>query len=122
MRTAGFKRWRNKPKAKKHKNEDSVTVCGNLESRQYEKANSFLEKQFNAEKKAQKTSVSLQTPADNEEYLKDFEIGQRVKHKKFGIGTVSKILGDGMNKTLEIIFDDFGMKRLIIAYAKLQNP
>lgn len=94
----------------------------NFESRQYEKANSFLEKQFNAEKKAQKTSVSLQTPADNEEYLKDFEIGQRVKHKKFGIGTVSKILGDGMNKTLEIIFDDFGMKRLIIAYAKLQNP
>lgn len=94
----------------------------NFESRQYEKANSFLEKQFNAEKKAQKASVSLQTPADNGEYLKDFEIGQRVKHKKFGVGTVSKILGDGMNKTLEIIFDDYGMKRLIIAYAKLQNP
>ncbi|MBO5148148.1 MAG: hypothetical protein J6C24_05755, partial [Clostridia bacterium] len=65
---------------------------------------------------------TAQVPDDNAEYLKDFEIGQRVKHKKFGVGTVSKILGDGMNKTLEIIFDECGMKRLIIAYAKLQNP
>ena len=65
---------------------------------------------------------TAQVQDDNAEYLKDFEIGQRVKHKKFGVGTVSKILGDGMNKTLEIIFDECGMKRLIIAYAKLQNP
>lgn len=76
----------------------------NFESRQYTKVNTFLEKQFKSD-----------------DYLKDFQIGQRVKHRKFGVGTVSKILGEGKNKTVEIIFDDFGMKRLIIEYAKLEN-
>ena len=53
--------------------------------------------------------------------MTELSVGQRVKHKKFGVGTVSKILGEGMNKTVEIIFDECGMKRLIIAYAKLQE-
>ena len=104
-----------------------------FESKQYQQANSFLKKQFDAEdsynKKlsaaagigAAKAAVS-KPDADSDKYLKDFDIGQRVKHKKFGVGTVSKILGDGMNKTLEIVFDECGMKRLIIAYAKLENP
>ena len=90
----------------------------------------MLEKQFKAEDAYNKKIAALagignkktETNDNNSEYLKEFDIGQRVKHKKFGVGTVSKILGEGKNKTLEIIFDDFGMKRLIIEYAKLQNP
>lgn len=87
-----------------------------FESRQYEKANRFLERQFKAEEAYQKKSAQAAGA-----YLTDFSIGQRVMHKKFGTGTVSKILGEGMNKTVEIIFDECGMKRLIIAYAKLQS-
>ena len=105
----------------------------NFESRQYQQANSFLKKQFDAEEAYNKKlsvaagisaakGVASKSEEDGDKYLKDFDIGQRVKHKKFGVGTVSKILGDGMNKTLEIVFDECGMKRLIIAYAKLENP
>ena len=101
-----------------------------FESRQFEKANSMLEKQFKAEDAYNKKIAALagignkkvSVSDNNNEYLKDFDIGQRVKHKKFGVGTVSKILGEGKNKTIEIILDEFGMKRLIIEYAKLQNP
>lgn len=109
-----------------------------FESKQFAKANSFLGKQFSAEAEYNKkisvavgigankspapAATTSTSPESAGEYLKDFEIGQRVKHKKFGVGTVSKILGDGINKTLEIVFDECGMKRLIIAYAKLQKP
>ena len=55
------------------------------------------------------------------EGLTDVEVGMRVIHKKFGHGTVSKVLGDGPNKTAEIMFDLSGMKRLVIAYAKLEK-
>ncbi len=101
----------------------------NFESRQYEQANKMLEKQFKAEdsynsKLAALGGLKNKPNVTNAvgDYLKDFEIGQRVRHKKFGVGTVSKILGEGKNKTLEIVFDECGMKRLIIEYAKLQNP
>lgn len=97
-----------------------------FESRQYAMANSFLEKQFKNDfsPKAMQNAIEVHSSAGNDvkEYLTEFTIGQRVKHKKFGLGSVSKILGEGMNKSLEIIFDECGMKRLIIAYAKLQNP
>ena len=60
-----------------------------------------------------------QAIASRENYLTDCNVGDRVRHKKFGDGTVTKILGDGKNKTLEIHFDDHGMKRLVLLYAKL---
>lgn len=56
---------------------------------------------------------------DTESYLTDCDVGDRVHHKKFGDGTVLKILGDGKNKTVEIHFDSCGMKRIILLYAKL---
>ena len=52
-------------------------------------------------------------------YLTDCNVGDRVRHKKFGDGTVSKVLGDGKNKTVEINFDLCGMKRIILLYANL---
>ena len=63
---------------------------------------------------------SMQAQSKNEG-LTDVEVGMRVVHKKFGRGTVSKVLGDGPNKTAEIMFDQSGMKRLVIAYAKLEK-
>ena len=59
------------------------------------------------------------TSSDAEPYITDCQVGARVRHKKFGDGTVTKILGDGKNKTLEIHFDACGMKRLVLLYAKL---
>ena len=59
------------------------------------------------------------TSAGTETYITDCQVGARVRHKKFGDGTVTKILGAGQNKTLEIHFDTCGMKRLVLLYAKL---
>lgn len=97
------------------------TFENELESKQFERANRFLERQFQAEQKSGRKMPTSGEKTESGAFLTDFTVGQRVKHKKFGCGTVSKILGEGMNKTVEIVFDDCGMKRLIIAYAKLQK-
>ena len=122
-----------KPQSRFSQGRGTPGFGNNFESRQFERANSFLKKQFDAEEEYNKKisaaagigaakAIVSKPDEDGGKYLKEFDIGQRVKHKKFGVGTVSKILGDGMNKTLEIVFDECGMKRLIIAYAKLENP
>lgn len=91
--------------------------------------------QTNSYSSASKTPVSIGRNADvgairqalqtqvqtKTEGLTDVDVGMRVVHKKFGKGTVSKVLGDGPNKTAEIMFDNTGMKRLVIAYAKLEK-
>ena len=92
-----------------------------FESRQFEKVNRFLDRQFKAEEAYKKKIAESGKEIPSGEFVTELSVGQRVKHKKFGVGTVSKILGEGMNKTVEIIFDECGMKRLIIAYAKLQE-
>jgi DNA helicase-2/ATP-dependent DNA helicase PcrA len=49
----------------------------------------------------------------------NFSIGDRVKHKKFGVGTVTAVEKTSDDFKLEIQFDDAGMKRLMAAYANL---
>jgi DNA helicase-2/ATP-dependent DNA helicase PcrA len=49
----------------------------------------------------------------------DFKEGDRVIHKKFGVGTISSIEKEGDDYKLEIQFKNFGMKRLMAAYASL---
>jgi DNA helicase II / ATP-dependent DNA helicase PcrA len=47
-------------------------------------------------------------------------LGQRVAHKKFGEGTVTKFEGHGNHARVQVHFNDHGAKWLIVAYAKLQ--
>ena len=64
----------------------------------------------------------IATPsASGGEYLKSVNVGDRVKHKKFGAGTVSKTEETESGTVVEIIFDNAGMKRLILEYAKLMS-
>ncbi len=48
-------------------------------------------------------------------------VGDRVAHKKFGNGTVSKVTADGGDQILEIQFDNAGMKRLMASMANLKS-
>ncbi len=48
-------------------------------------------------------------------------IGDRVAHKKFGNGTISKATADGADQILEIQFDNVGMKRLMASMANLKR-
>ena len=48
-----------------------------------------------------------------------FSLGMRVSHNKFGDGTVLNYEGSGESARVQVNFDDFGAKWLVLAYAKL---
>jgi len=47
--------------------------------------------------------------------------GDRVRHGKWGLGTVREIVGDGDRAEAEIMFDTQGKKRLLLAWAPLER-
>ena len=50
-----------------------------------------------------------------------FRPGQRVRHPKYGEGTVHKREGDGDNAKLTVQFPRFGLKKLVEKYAQLER-
>ena len=48
-------------------------------------------------------------------------LGQRVKHPKFGEGIVLNYEGKGKNARVQINFDDVGGKWLVMSYARLET-
>ena len=50
-----------------------------------------------------------------------FRPGQRVKHPKYGEGTVYKREGDGDDAKLTVQFPRFGLKKLVEKYAQLER-
>ncbi len=51
----------------------------------------------------------------------DFNVGDKVEHKKFGIGTITSIEMEKDDYKLEIQFETAGMKRLMAAFANLRK-
>lgn len=51
----------------------------------------------------------------------DYQIGERVKHKKFGVGIILNVQSVGSDQRLEIAFDEVGTKNLMAAYANLSK-
>ncbi|PIE41045.1 MAG: hypothetical protein CSA49_05450 [Gammaproteobacteria bacterium] len=49
-----------------------------------------------------------------------YNLGQRVKHQKFGEGIVMRIEGQGGNAQVQVMFEGLGEKRLVAQYAKLE--
>lgn len=52
--------------------------------------------------------------------ISQYEAGQRVYHKKFGEGTITKVEPEGDDMKVEICFDKSGNKRLMAKYAGLE--
>jgi DNA helicase II / ATP-dependent DNA helicase PcrA len=50
-----------------------------------------------------------------------FQLGERVAHPKFFQGTVLNYEGSGEHARIQVSFDDFGSKWLVMAYAKLSK-
>ncbi|MGQ4277456.1 DNA helicase II [Pseudidiomarina sp. E22-M8] len=50
-----------------------------------------------------------------------FQLGQRVRHVKFGDGTVLNYEGSGPQSRIQVNFDDLGSKWLVVAYARLER-
>ncbi len=57
----------------------------------------------------------------NFEELTDVSLGDRVKHQRFGIGTIKELEGAGPNKKAIIQFDNVGEKKLLLKFAKLEK-
>ncbi|MGA8869595.1 MAG: hypothetical protein WB460_00540, partial [Candidatus Acidiferrales bacterium] len=51
---------------------------------------------------------------------KDPLIGTRVRHSKYGIGTIIEVEGEGEERKLTVSFQDYGPKKLVERYANLQ--
>jgi DNA helicase-2/ATP-dependent DNA helicase PcrA len=51
---------------------------------------------------------------------KDPLIGKRVRHAKYGVGTIIEVEGEGEDRKLTVSFQDHGAKKLIERYANLQ--
>jgi DNA helicase-2/ATP-dependent DNA helicase PcrA len=52
--------------------------------------------------------------------IKDPLIGARVRHSKYGLGTIIEVEGEGEERKLTVSFQDYGPKKLIERYANLQ--
>lgn len=62
------------------------------------------------------SAVSHGTAADSSEYT----MGRKVKHEKFGVGTIVSVVPSGNDKKLTIAFDKQGVKVLLASFAKLE--
>jgi len=51
---------------------------------------------------------------------KDPLVGTRVRHSKYGIGTVIEVEGEGEERKLTVSFQDYGPKKLLERYANLR--
>ena len=47
-------------------------------------------------------------------------IGTRVRHSKYGVGTIIEVEGEGEDRKLTVSFQDYGAKKLVERYANLQ--
>jgi DNA helicase-2/ATP-dependent DNA helicase PcrA len=67
---------------------------------------------------------SASVPADQESQLAPRYVkGERVRHRRFGSGTIRGLTGAGRDLKVEVAFDDadVGTKQLLVAYAGLER-
>ncbi len=50
-----------------------------------------------------------------------YKLGQRVRHPKFGEGTIVNLEGSGEHSRLQVAFQGQGIKWLVAAYARLET-
>lgn len=68
-------------------------------------------------KKFSKPKIPVETPKG----ARGFRPGQRVRHPKYGEGTVWKREGEGDDAKLTVQFTRFGLKKLVEKYAQLES-
>ena len=83
------------------------TIGGTKSEYQYRTAESFL----NSIKQNNQT---------NDVDLSKYQVGQRVYHKKFGEGTITKLEQEGNDVKVDLEFDKAGHKRLMAKFAGLE--
>ena len=66
--------------------------------------------------------VTTEQMFKNQELLDEveFKAGDRIRHPRFGEGTINELFGDEQIK-VEVEFDSEGPKTLILKYARLES-
>ena len=70
--------------------------------------------------RAAKSSASQKCPLRSPRARKGFRPGQKVRHPKYGEGTVYQREGDGEDAKITVQFPRFGLKKLVEKYAQLE--
>lgn len=68
---------------------------------------------------AYKPSPDIRSATQNRK-AGDSLVGTRVRHSKFGLGTIIQVEGEGDDRRLTVSFQDHGAKKLLERYANLQ--
>ncbi|MGH7517246.1 MAG: ATP-dependent helicase [Gemmatimonadales bacterium] len=63
------------------------------------------------------------TPSEESQLAPRYVKGERVRHRRFGSGTIRGLTGGGRDLKVEVAFDDgeVGIKQLLVAYAGLER-
>ena len=90
-------------------------------SAEFGKANSMINKKapafsFNSAESFLKKATELSKEVD----ISQYEVGQKVEHKKFGQGIIMKIEPEDDDLKVEIQFEKAGLKRLMAKYAGIK--
>ena len=88
----------------------SGSAGGGARAQQRQAREAFREKAFDPSQYKVKKADSL-----------DYTVGDRVRHIKFGEGTVEKIVEGGRDYEVTVNFDKPGVKKMFAAFAKLQK-
>ncbi len=99
---------------KKYLTEDGVTLTDRVVKTSYEIPQTIKKVQTNVFR-----AVSSATSAG--EIFLDFSPSDRIRHKKFGDGTIRAVQRFEKDAMLEIVFDSGETKRLMAAFAKLEK-
>ncbi len=51
----------------------------------------------------------------------DYAVGDKVRHIKFGVGTVTNIVNGGKDFEVTVLFDSYGVKKLLASFANLKK-
>ena len=51
----------------------------------------------------------------------DYEVGDQVRHMKFGVGIVTGIVEGGRDYEVTVNFEQAGVKKMFASFAKLQK-
>ena len=51
----------------------------------------------------------------------DYSVGDTVRHIKFGVGTVTNIVSGGRDYEVTVLFETYGVKKLLATFANLKK-
>ncbi|MCD8150360.1 MAG: ATP-dependent DNA helicase PcrA, partial [Clostridiales bacterium] len=77
--------------------------------------------QLRGKKNPYSASVSRQFGSAQKLTSLDYGEGDRVRHMKFGEGTVMKIVSGGRDFEVSVDFDQYGIKKMFASFAKLRK-